>query len=278
MRNYSRNAMRSGGERSMATVRIMIMAALLFAGLGRAPALEAPGAQYPELPRWSASAEDFVPPGWVAEASSKGDLNGDKRPDLLLVLKQNDPSFILSNEPDSPGISEVDANPRVLVIAFARKAGGYDLVRENRDFIPRYQDPTIEDPFGYAEIANGAFKVGLHYWANAGSWYTSSRTFVFKYQEKAFRLVALTDYTTKRNTGQSWDLSLDYVKRRAIMVAGNFSNDDGKDKKLQRALPREKPLMIEDLGCGWDFEPKQRQLDWWGLEESQFPSDGEGED
>jgi hypothetical protein len=258
--------------------RMMVTAALILASLGRAAALEAPEAQYPELPRWSASAVDFVPPGWVTEVGSEGDLNGDKRPDLLLVLKQNDPSFILSNEPDSPGTAEVDANPRVVVVAFARKAGGYDLVLENREFIPRHEDPTIDDPFGYAEIADGAFKIGLHYWANAGSWYTSSRAFVFKYQEKAFRLVALTDYTTKRNTGQSWDLSLDYAKRRATMVAGSPSNDHIEEKKLQKALPREKPLRIEDLGCGWDFEPEQRQLDWWGLRESQFPDDGAGED
>jgi hypothetical protein len=236
--------------------------------IGFAFGFDIPEADYPSLPSTAGSAEGFVPAGWGIEAQSLGDLNKDGRADLLLVLKQGDPRNVVANEPDSPGMPEVDANPRILAAAFALKKGGYELVLEDVDFVPRHEDPCIDDPFGFAEIADGALRVGLHYWANAGSWYTSDTSFSFRYLDKAFRLVAYSNYTTKRNTGQTWDLSLDYVARKARIAVGSFSNDEEKDKSYERPLPRANLKTIGEIGSGWDFYPEQSDLSWWGLEES----------
>lgn len=126
----------------------------------------------------------------------------------------------------------------------------------------------IDDPFGMAEIADGKARIGLHLWANAGTWYTSDSVFTFSYSSKAFRLVAYSNSTTKRNTGETWDLDLDYVARRARMTIGDFTSDEAEDRTYERKLPRSRPRSIEEIGPGWDFCPEQSDLSWWGLREA----------
>ena len=242
-----------------------------------------PEAVYPSLPETAGSAEAFVPAGWAIEVLEKGDLNKDGRDDLLLVLKEDNPANMMTNDPESPGADEWDANPRILAVAFALKKGGYALVLKSDDFLPRHDDPCIDDPFGGAEIADGAIEIRFHLWANAGTWYTSDSKFTFRYRDKGFRLVAYANYTTKRNTGQTWDLSLDYLARKATMTVGDFTSDNVPDKTYARKLPRAPLRTFEDVGPGWDFSAEQSDLSWWGIDESDegassdIESDTEGE-
>ena len=252
-----------------ASVYLSFFAGLLILGLDRVNAFEVPEVSFPALPKLAPSPEGFVPQGWMIETQSVGDLNGDKLPDLLLVLRQDDPANVVANDHASPGVPTLDTNPRILAAAFRTKGGGYQLILENHDFIPRYDTPTIDDPFGRAEIADGAVSIGLHFWANAGSWYTDDTDFIFKFRDSAFRLVGYRDFTTKRNTGQTWELDVDYLKREAVMTLGSFSDDEVADKTYRKSLPTPPLPTIEELGSGWDFQPDERDLSWWGLTESQ---------
>ncbi len=250
----------------MRTPARVFLAAILFSVYSdTAIALDIPEVGYSALPKLAAAAESFVPPGWEIEVKQEGDLNTDGLKDLLLVLRASDPANIVNNDPGSPGERSIDTNPRLLAVAFARKEGGYVLALECRELIPRHDNPTIDDPFGHADIAEGAVRVGLHLWANAGTWYTSDTTFIFEYRGKAFRLVGYEDYTTKRNTGQTWELKLDFVACKAELTVGSFSDEDVEDRTYQKTLPRAPLMAIEDLGCGWDYYPEPRDQSWWGL-------------
>ena len=248
--------------------RASVSAILLLALIAPAFSYDIPEAVYPSLPVSAGSAEAFVPAGWAIEVMEKGDLNKDGRDDLLLVFKGDDPGNIIANDPESPGANEWDANPRILAVAFALKKGGYGLVLQSDEFLPRHEDPCLDDPFGGAEIADGAIKIRFHLWANAGTWYTSDSSFTFRYRDKAFRLVAYANYTTKRNTGETWDLGLDYVARKATMTIGDFSSDDVEDKTYTKRLPRVRLQTIEEAGPGWDFYAEQSDVSWWGIEET----------
>jgi hypothetical protein len=240
-------------------------AGFLLADLRLASALEIPEARYPSLPKCVDSAEGFVPQEWKIEIQDEGDLNEDGLRDLLLVLRGDDPANVVANDPESPGEPSIDTNPRILATAFAQKGGGYSLVLENHVFIPRYESPTLDDPFGFAESTNGDLRIGLHYWANAGSWYTSDTTFTFRYLDEAFRLVGYADYLTKRNTGETWDLKIDYLARMAEITLGRFSEDDVEDRTYYRSLPSSPLLTIDEVGEGWAFAPEQGDLSWWDL-------------
>lgn len=250
-----------------AVARVSLFAGLLVVGVHLATALEVPEAAYPALPKVAASGAGFVPEGWKCEIQAEGDLNRDGLPDLLLVLRQDNPANVVANDPDRLGESEIDTNPRILAVAFARKGGDYELSLENHDFIPRYDTPTIDDPFGSAELSDGTIRIGLHYWANAGSWYTDDTTYIFTYRDNAFRLVGYRDYTTKRNTGETWEVSIDYLAHTAEMTLGSFSDDDVETKSYQKPLPDSPLMTIEQLGGGWDSRPEQTELSWWGLDD-----------
>ena len=246
-----------------ASVCMSLLAGLLVVALHSVGAYEVPEAHYPTLPQISASPEGFIPEGWTAEIRSEGDLNGDRLADLLLILRQDDPANIVENDPDSPGVQTLDTNPRILAVAFAEKDGGYVLRLQNQDFIPRNDSPTIDDPFASAQIADGEFHIELHYWANAGSWYTDDTTFDFQYQSNAFRLVGYHDFTTKRNTGETWDLVVDYIKHEAEMTTGSFSDDAVENTTIRKPLPESPLLSIDEIGAGQSFNPAERDLSWW---------------
>lgn len=162
-------------------------------------------------------------------------------------------------------------NPRILAVAFAVKKGGYKLVLQSNYFIPRHDDPCIDDPFAGAEIVDGSIKIYLGFWANAGSWYTSSASFTFRYRDSAFRLVAYSNYTTKRNTGETWDLKLDYVSRKAEMTVSSFLSDEGDDedgdKTYAKSIPGAPLMTFDDISFGAVFYPPQLDLSWWGIGE-----------
>jgi hypothetical protein len=256
------------------SARACMTIVFFFAFVAQTMAYDIPEAIYPAVAEVAVSSENFAPPGWVIEVLSKGDLNKDRLDDLLLVLKEDNPANLMTKEPDSPGMNEWDANPRILAIAFAVKKGGYKLVVQSNYFIPRHEDPCIDDPFAGAEIVDGSVKISLGFWANAGSWYTSSASFTFRYRDNAFRLVAYANYSTKRNTGETWDLKIDYVTREAEMTVGNFSGDEGDDedgeKTYSKKLPRAPLMTFDDISFGFEFYPEQLDLSWWGIEERSF--------
>ena len=95
-----------------------------------------------------------------------GDLNGDGKPDVVQVLKQTNPRNVLPN--DAMGPNPFDTNPRILAVAFAAAAGGFDLTLENHTLIPRPEYPTMDDPLdpegvqpGGIEVKNGVLRVTL---------------------------------------------------------------------------------------------------------------------
>jgi len=243
-------------------------AVFLIFRLSLAGALEVPEAVYPPIAKSAPSAQGFVPQGWRIDTQAEGDLNGDGLPDLLLVLQQDDPANIVANDPESFGVQTLDTNPRILAVAFAREKGDYLLVLENHTFIPRYETPTTDDPFGHAGIADGAIRVGLHFWANAGTWYTNDSTFILKYRDRAFRVAGFEEYTTRRNTGETWDLKVDYLAGKAEITLGNFSDNGSEDRTYQKPLPQSPLPTIQEIGSGWDFHAEEEDLSWWGLGET----------
>jgi hypothetical protein len=130
-----------------------------------------PPVTYPALARNGPSPEVFVPAGWRIETRLSGDLNGDGRDDIFLVLRANDPRNIIDARGQG-GPEKFDTNPRILAVAFANAAGGYDLALENHTLIARTTYPGEQDPLdpngvqeGGVEIKSGTLRVTLGYFS-----------------------------------------------------------------------------------------------------------------
>jgi hypothetical protein len=217
----------------------LVLSSMLFAGAGAcAGAAAAAGAHaqvkglqdYPVLPARAGDANGFVPAGWKLEVRQDGDLNGDGVPDLLLVLQQDDPAKILQTPAGQMGADSVNANPRILAVAFAdaRPAKGYTLALQDHSLIPIHDNPVLEDPLddtGGIAIKKGTFQLSLHYFASAGSWEMSNTTYTFRYQDGAFKLIGYDENEVNRGSGKLDETSINFLTGKKKLSSGTIEND-----------------------------------------------------
>ncbi|QNH22200.1 hypothetical protein HEP73_03132 [Xanthomonas sp. GW] len=225
---------------------------LLLAVAGAAQALDPPAVVYPQLPAQGRDAAAFVPSGWKLEVERRGDLNGDGRADLLLVLKMANPRNVLDNTGFGP--DRFDTNPRMLAVAFA-EGDGYRLALRDHALIPRPDAPNMEDYLegGEPAIARGAFSVNLHQFSSAGSWSTSETTFRFRYREGCFQLIGYDVHGMHRGSGEVHDISVNYLTGKAKVSDGSIENDALRTQ--WRQLPKQPLRCLEQIGDGLAFDP-----------------------
>lgn len=226
---------------------------LLLFTAARAGSDEAPSVVFPAIPAQAQTQSDLVPKGWTVEMESRGDLNGDGVPDLMLVLHMVNPVNVITN--DGFGTSELDTNPRMLVVAFAEKATSrYSLALVNHTLIPRHTNPSMDDPLEDAAIVKGTVHVSLGFWMSAGSWFTSQTELTFRYQDGCFKLIGYDSTGTQRNSGETSTVSINYLTRKAKITKGNIENDR-QDVSWKTVRIPSLPC-LDAVGDGLDFDPK----------------------
>jgi hypothetical protein len=142
-------------------VKVLILIGAILCNSATAQELEIPKAHYPQLPKYATAAKGFVPQGWALEIQKFGDLNGDGRPDLLLVLRENNPKNFV--EHDGFGASPLNTNPRILAVAFAKPRGGYALAMQNHTVIERHVESNLSEVMdsGGVSIVRGNLEKGV---------------------------------------------------------------------------------------------------------------------
>lgn len=211
-----------------------------------------PPALYPPLPSRFADAVAVTPPGWSIEHRVEGDLDGDHRPDLVLVLRQRSPSNIVRHE--ELGSRPLDTDPRMLVVALAGD-GGYALVTQNHTFIPRHVEPDIEDVLEEApEIANGVLSIRLNFFASAGTWFMFNSTARLRWQDGALRLIGHDYVEVQRNTGDYLERSVNFLTRRVSTVRSTIATETD-PPPVWTGLPAGPLLTLDQVGDGIAFAP-----------------------
>lgn len=213
-----------------------------------------PPVHCPALPDKGSTAEAFVPAGWRIESRTDADLNGDGRPDLVLVLRQQSPANIVHH--DGFGENPLDTNPRILAVAWALAGGGYALALQNHTLIPRHEYPNVDDVLaetGGVTVQRGTLRVTLHYFANAGSWSTGSTTYAFRWQGGRFELIGYDSGMMQRNTGAIEAESINYLTGKVKRSKGNIKDDE--EKVSWEKLPSTRRLSLDEIGDGSDFAP-----------------------
>src|SRR5262245_23679317 len=91
--------------------------------------------------------QDFVPEGWVLGQYHKGDLNGDGLVDMALIVAR---SWDDVEKNKSYYGDKAEAQPRILVILFATKGGGYKRFAVNGRLYPTIYrlEPSGRDVWG----------------------------------------------------------------------------------------------------------------------------------
>lgn len=180
----------------------------------------------------------FVPKGWVPLEAMQGDLNGDGRPDLLILMQGDDNRYRYVNE--GLGSSDVNANARILIVALANESGGYTRLVQNNVFVPPHDDPVMDEPFEGMDIKKGVMRVNFRYWASAGSWSMATYTYAFRYQGGRMTLIGYDEYYRHRASGEERMISanLSTGKQKLTTVDGESGKEQVTWKRFEiKPLP-----------------------------------------
>jgi hypothetical protein len=208
------------------------------------------------IPLKSPAAKGFVPGGWYLEKSVEGDLNGDGRTDLALIIRQNDPKLVIDN--DGLGRDQYDGNPRTIVVALKQSGGGYLRIAQNDQIIPVIGSATIDDPIdnagdGSLIIVKGVLRLRLGFWASAGTWDMFNRTFSFRLKEARLGLIGYDNYYVHRGSGELKTVSINYLTRRKRTENGSI--EDGHVPEVWSKISRKPLILFDDIGDGFTFDP-----------------------
>ncbi len=159
-----------------------------------------PSAQYPVLPSTGASLNDFIPKGWHVLGTTFGDLNKDKIPDCALVIESD--SVMKEME---EGFEE-ERHPRILVVLFKQKKGGYALSVQANRVVLRSTEGANFDPWSDMVVERGSLV--LHYYAGR-SWRWSGH-YRFRFQDGGWYLIGATNVSYHSGSGEmeSYDYNL----------------------------------------------------------------------
>jgi hypothetical protein len=159
----------------------------------------------------------FAPKGWRVILATTGSLYAAKSTDAALVIEEQDPTKIVSN--DGLGNGELNTNPRVLLI-LAGRGGDYAVTGRFQGFLPSEGDPEsvcLADPLMEGpgiEIKKQVVSIGLNYWYSCGSWYVNQDQFKFRSEKGRFRLIGKDSWSFHRASGMGDTTSFNYLTGR----------------------------------------------------------------
>jgi len=153
---------------------------IALAVLAAQPAQAADQAKPPAIHKTGKSLKDFVPASWAILMQAQGDLNKDSLPDLAVVIKS------AAEDKDEGGGAEA---PRLLLILFGAKSGGYALAASSeKAILCKGCGGVFGDPLAKLDIERGALVIE-HYGGSSERWGYTHR---WRYQGGDFLLIWLT--------------------------------------------------------------------------------------
>ncbi|WP_338969179.1 hypothetical protein LDJ99_04580 [Fusobacterium nucleatum] len=203
------------------------------------------------FPQKAKTVNDFIPKGWKEILTTNGDLNKDKLEDTVIVIEKEDKKNIKKN--DVLGPDYLNLNPRILLVLFKQKDGTYILASKNdKGFIQSENDeenPTLMDTLNDINIKNNILRINFSYFLSAGSWWTSTNVYIFRFQNNVFELIGYESNAYMRNTGEEEGTSINFSTNKAkITTGGNiFEEKENNPKDEWRYLKFEKKYILDEM-------------------------------
>ena len=203
------------------------------------------------FPQKAKTVNDFIPKGWKKILTANGDLNNDKLEDTVIVIEKEDKENIKKN--DVLGPDYLNLNPRILLVLFKQKDGAYILAAKNdKGFIKsegNEDNSALMDTLDNIIIKNNVLKIVFNYFMSAGSWWTSTDIYIFRFQNNVFELIGYESNAYMRNTGEEEGTSINFSTNKAkITTGGNiFEEKENNPKDEWRYLKFEKKYILDEM-------------------------------
>ena len=202
----------------------------------------APEVTTPALPASGSTVESLVPAGWTIEQRHDADFNGDRRPDVLLLIRE--------------GGTQGTAPRRIVLVALATtRPPGYALFDSRARLIPSDSSGRFEDPMANGEIAvrPGGFDVKLSMMSGVGSYLTATMRFRFRFERRCFRLIGYDRYETHRGTLDTRDSSVNFLTGDVTSNSGSAQSTRTQTRRSR--LTSNPRRCLSDVPSGWTFDP-----------------------
>jgi hypothetical protein len=178
---------------------------------------------FPSLPIYGTTIANVTPSHWTVINTTYGDLNGDKKQDLVLILEYDYPVAELRayGNPDTEIIKEVQ-KPRMLAIYFRQSENRFVFALQNNNFILRDKEgAAAEDPFDGITIANNTLNLRF----KGGSSWRWKLDYQFKYEQQHWTLINAKNLYYNSGSGEMEEKNYNFLTRKVKATTGNLNND-----------------------------------------------------
>lgn len=192
------------------------------------------------FPKSGKAIEDFAINGWEIKTKVSGDLNKDGIADYALEMRHKDEVQLIDTLESIEPEDSIFYHPTALLILF-QKGDSLVKVKESMSILPdgasKYQCVTLEA----MDINRGVLNIGTYSFMSAGSWWATSLTQRFRYQEGAFHLIGEDETSFHRASGDANEYSTNYLTAKQRSKEFNMFNDSIPEIIEWTKIPR-KPL------------------------------------
>jgi len=192
----------------------------------------AQGFVFPKFDKPVSSADGLVLTGWHVKDSVSGDMNGDGRADMAVVLEYADSVREIRED------SVKQDRPRILLILFRDTASDYYRpVCQNNTFILRAEEGWMErDAYDAMTIGNGVLSVDFVYMR-------VTDTYKFRYQKGDFYLIGATTEQHWANAMDIYDVNLSTGRSEHTWM----DPDSHKEHKEWKVLKGKKGIKLREI-------------------------------
>ena len=105
------------------------------------------------------------------------------------------------------------------------------------------------DTLSNISINKNVLKITFNYFMSAGSWNTSSDTYIFRFQNNVFELIGYESDSYMRNSGDEEKISINFSTNKVKSTTGGnmFEGTKDKPKDKWRNIKFEKKYILDEM-------------------------------
>lgn len=188
-----------------------------------------------------ASVVDVVP----ADCDSivvEGDLNKDGFKDVVIIATPRNPENMQTRDDGYV----YNFNKPVMAVYFGNESGTYSLFKQYFNTIPGCEDEYQSVDIDLRINDKGVMRISPSYFNSAGSSDSDASVYVFRFQNGDFYLIGKDTKSFSRYSGESTEVSENYLTHKRQTIISNMFDDSVKPKETWTKIPAD-PL--EKLGA-----------------------------